>query len=197
MPKAHPDFARFYADMGNGGILRPWRGDVLRAVAPRWVSRPYRFTGTGALLAGGRWNTKHLVPAVYFSDSVGTLNAEAEAWAERHGFKVADLKPQTRITVQLELQSVLNLTARTTLATLGVTESELTSCDWKAEQDADLEPLTQALGRAAFELGVEGLVAPSARHVGGANIVLFQCHRRDRSIVQTHDEADIPFVHGL
>jgi RES domain-containing protein len=197
MPDAHAEFPRFFAAIQGGGLLKPWQGDVLRATHPRWVSRPYRFTGTGALLAGGRWNNPKLVPAVYLADSIHTLTAVAAAWAKRYGWKVADLKPQTRITVRLELQAVLDLRAPTTQAALGVTETQLTGCDWKAEQEADREPLTQAIGRAAFECLAEGLVAPSARHAGGANLVVFHSHRRDGTVVQAKDDASIPFVHGL
>ena len=197
MPTAHMDFSRIYAALKDGALFKPWQGDVLRSTAPRWVSSPYRFTGTGALLAGGRWNNLKLLPAVYLADSVETLNAEAEAWARRYGWKVADLKPQTRITVRLELQAMLDLTSPDSLRTLGFTAKRLTSCDWKAEQDAGREALTQAVARAAFETMSEGLIAPSARHPGGANIVLFPCHRRDGSVVLTKNEGDIPFMHGL
>lgn len=193
----HPDFPRVFAALKDGALLRPWRGDLLRATAPRWVSRPYRLSGAGALLAGGRWNNPKLIPAVYLADSVDTLNAEAEAWARRHGWRVADLKPQTRITVRLELQAVLDLTAPDTLRILGVTTDRLTACAWKADQDAGREALTQAIARAAFETMAEGLVAPSARHPGGANLVFFPCHRRDGSIVRTNDEDAIPAMHGL
>jgi RES domain-containing protein len=197
MPNAHPDFPRIYTVLKGGGLFSPWQGDVLRAVEPRWVSRPYRFTGAGSLLSGGRWNNPRLIPAVYFSTSVEALNAEAESWAKRHGFKVADLKPQTRITVRLELQAILDLTQPHTLAGLGLSSAQLTDCDWKAEQDAGREALTQAVGRAAFECLSEAIAVPSTRHSGGVNVILFPSHRRDGSVIQARDEASIPFVHGL
>jgi RES domain-containing protein len=197
MPDAHPDFQRLYNLLKDGELFGPWKGDVLRSAPPRWVSRPYRFTGTGALLAGGRWNVLKLIPAVYLSTSVETLNAEAESWARRHGFKVADLKPQTRITVHVEMQAVLDLTLPKTRTQLRLTAADLKSCDWKAEQNAGREALTQAIGRAAFESMSEGIVAPSSRHPGGINVILFSAHRRDGSVVRTGNEADIPLVHGL
>lgn len=197
MANAHARFPQFYAAIKNEPLFTPWQGDVLRATLPRWISRPYRFTGTGALLSGGRWNNLKLIPAVYFADSVQTLVAEAEAWANRYGWTVADLKPQTRMTVHLKLQAVLDLTAKATLAQLDLNVGQLTSCDWKADQDAGREALTQSLGRAAFECLAEGLVAPSARHPGGTTVVIFPSHRRDASTILTRDEAEIPFVHGL
>jgi RES domain-containing protein len=197
MPAAHPDFQRIYTALKDGGLFSAWQGDVLRSVEPRWVSRPYRFTGAGALLSGGRWNNPKLVPAVYFSSSVETLHAEAESWAKRYGFRVADLKPQTRITVRLQLQAILDLTQPDTLAALGLGSAQLTDCDWKAEQDASREALTQAIGRAAFECLSEAIAVPSTRHSGGMNVILFPSNQRDGSVVQTRNEASIPFVHGL
>jgi RES domain-containing protein len=197
MPTPHTRFASFYDALKDRALLNSWSGSALRAAAPRWISRPYRLTGTGALLSGGRWNNLKLVPAVYFADSVDTLNAEAEAWANRYQWKVDELKPLTRISVRFELKSVLDLTAKTTLKKLGLSTGELTACDWKAEQDAGREALTQALGRAAFECLADGLVAPSARHPGGVTLVFFPSHWHDGWVVSTHDEGEIPLMHGL
>ncbi len=197
VPTPHPDFPRYFTVLANPALLTAWSGDALRAVLPRWVSRPYRLTGVGALLSGGRWNVMKLTPAVCFSTTVETANAEAEAWARRYNLPVSALKPQTRFTARLEFQSLLDLTATTTLTALGISTADLTTCDWKAEQDADRESLTQAVGRAAFERMAEGLVVPSARFAGGVNVVLFPSHRRDGSRVVVADEASIPFMHGL
>ena len=197
MPSPHPDFPRYFAALADPALLTSWSDDVLRAALPRWVSRPYRLTGVGALLSGGRWNVLKLFPAVCFSTTVETVNAEAEAWARRYGLPVSALKPQTRFTARLTLQAMVDLTQPSVLAALGLTSADLTTCDWKAEQDANREALTQAVARAAFEQMAEGLVAPSARLAGGINIVLFPSHRRDGSGVLVRDEADIPFVHGV
>lgn len=196
MPTPHPDFLRIFTALSGGSRFAPWSGDVLRAAPPRWVSQPYRHTGVGALLTGGRFNPPKLIPALYFSTSVETLQAEAEAWAQRYGWKVGDLKAQTRYSARLEFQALLDLTAPPVLASLGLKPADLTGCDWKAEQDAGREGLTQAVGRAAFELMAEGLVVPSARRAGGVNVVLFPGHRRDGSQIVVRDEADLPFMHG-
>ena len=65
------------------------------------------------------------------------------------------------------------------------------------QQMAGTEPITQAIGRAAFEHLAEGLVVPSAQRAGGVNIVFFPSHRRDGSVIQALDEAGTPFMHGL
>ena len=184
-------------ELGAKQSRRMTEGDVLRAALPRWVSRPYRLTGVGALLSGGRWNVMKLFPAVCFSTAVETVNAEAEAWARRYSLPISALKPQTRFTARLEFQALLDLTAASTLTALGLTVGDLTTCDWNTEQDADREALTQAVGRAAFERMAEGLVVPSAQLAGGVNVVLFPGHRLDGSRIVGRDEANIPFMHGL
>src|SRR5256885_1874032 len=55
----------------------------------------------------------------------------------------------------------------------------------------------KAIARAAFEQLAEGLIVPSARLKGGVNIVFFPSHRRDGTLIQTLDEANVPFTHGL
>jgi RES domain-containing protein len=197
MPAPHPDFPQYFSAFADPALLQPWSGDVLRTALPCWVSRPYRLTGVGALLSGGRWNLPKLFPAVCFSTTVATANAEAEAWAQRYGFAVSALKPQTRFTARLEFQALLDLTTEPAMGALGLNTNDLTNCDWKGEQDADREALTQAVGRAAFERMAEGLIVPSARRTGGVNVVLFPGHRRDGSLVLVRDEASIPFMHGL
>lgn len=52
MPTAHPRFPEFYAAMANLALFIPWKGDVVRQAAPRYMSLPYRFTGVGSVKAG-------------------------------------------------------------------------------------------------------------------------------------------------
>lgn len=47
------------------------------------------------------------------------------------------------------------------------------SVDWRREMRAGHEPITQAIGRAAFEVGWEGLIVPSAADPGGYNLLVF------------------------
>ena len=197
MPTAHPDFTRFYSVLGNAAVFVPWQGNVLRQSAPRYQSLPYRFTGTGSLQAGGRWNVQGLMPTIYASADPATLAAEVnQRWA-RYGWTPAQHRAQLIVGMRWELQAVVDLTARATLRALGVTTTRLTGCNWEAEQNAGREALTQAIARAAFEWRAEGLVVPSARHRRGINLVYFPTHHRDGTQILTPDEANVPFVHGL
>jgi len=194
----HKDFPHFFNVLKNNpALFTPWKDDVFRQGLPRWMSLPYRFTGVGSVLAGARWSVQRLMPAVYASTDLATLSAEAYYKSRRYGWTAAQFQPQLVVNMRWELQSVVHLTTVAMLKALGVTRKEIVSCDWCAEQAAGRESVTQAIARAAFENLVEGLVVPSARRTGGVNIVYYPTHRRPGTLIQTLNEAAIPFMHGL
>ncbi|TLD71606.1 hypothetical protein FEM03_05545 [Phragmitibacter flavus] len=197
MTRPNPEFSKFYQALSNANAFTSWNGNVVRQTAPRWMARPYRFTGAGAVHSGGRWTVQRLMPSVYASTDPITLNEELYYKGTRYGFTDADFKAQLRAGMHWELQAVLDLTQPTILDLLGVSHTQIVSCNWEDAQKSGIEPITQAIARAAFEHLVEGLVVPSARRRNGVNVVYFPCHRRDGSLIQTLDEANIPFVHGL
>ena len=79
MPAAHADFLRFFQVLSDAALFTSWSGNVVRQSAPRWLSEPFRFTGAGALLAGGRWTVQRLMPTVYASTEPDTLLQPAPA----------------------------------------------------------------------------------------------------------------------
>lgn len=201
MPAAtpHPKFAHFFGVLN--GAAAPARvayvGNVFRSALPRWMSAPYRLTGVGAVVTGGRWNVRNLMPALNFGTTAAVAAAEADAEAIRNGWPVGSLNPQTRVAFNLALHSVLDLTDAAVRKALGVTRTALTKCDWTSDQSAGREALTQAVARAAFETLAEGLIVPSARLPNGVNVVIFPAHLQPASSVTAHQPDQIPFVHGL
>jgi RES domain-containing protein len=161
------------------------------------VPLTYRFTGVGSILAGARWSVQRLMPAVYASTDLATLTAEAYYKSRRYGWTPAQFQPQLMVNMRWEVQAVVDLTSAATLKALRVTRKQIVSCDWDGEQTAGGEPVTQAIARAAFENLAEGLVVHSARRAGGVNIVYYPTHRRDGTVIQSLNEAAIPFMHGL
>jgi RES domain-containing protein len=137
------------------------------------------------------------MPAVYASSDVRTLLDEAYYKSRRYGWKPADFRTQLAVKMNWRLNRMLDLTDAATLRELGVSKNALKNCDWKASQDAGDEALTQAIARAAFENMAEGLVVPSARNVTGINLVYYPSHRLAGTVIQTLNEEDIPFRHGL
>ncbi len=171
---------------------------MVRQSAPRWMSRPYRLTGLGSALGGARWSVKGLMPTIYASTDPATLSAEANYKGLRYGWTPADFHARLTVGMHWELQAVVDLTAVATLKDLGVTANEIVGVDWYAEQSAGREAVTQAIARAAFEQLAEGLVVPSARRLGGVNIVYYPSHRRDGTLIQTLNAAALPpDMHGF
>jgi hypothetical protein len=59
----------------------------------------------------------------------------------------------------------------------GLSVSEMIELDWRAANFKGEEVITQALSRAAFASGIEGLLLPSAaRRRGGFNLLWFPSH---------------------
>ena len=197
MPTAHPNFFHFFQALADPAIFVAWQGDLQRQAQPRYMSRPYRFTGVGSVYAGGRWSVKGLMPTVYASKDALTLSAEVNHKASRYGFTPAQLKAQLTVGMNWKLQAVVDLTAKATLRALNVTKAQIVHCNWEAEQAAGREAITQAIARAAYERLAEGLIVPSARRPSGVNVAFYPPHRRDGSLIQTFDEASIAFMHGL
>jgi len=194
----HADFPRFFDVLKNNPALFTRRQEqVFRQGLSLRMSLPYRFTGVGSVITGGRWSVRGLMPTVYASTDLKTLFAEANYKARRYGWRPAQFQPQLTIQMHWELHKVLDLTNAITLRALKVTKKVIVNSDWFAEQAADREPVTQAIARAAFENLAEGLIVPSARRKGGINLVYYPTHRRDGTVIQTLDEANIPFLHGL
>jgi RES domain-containing protein len=197
MPTPTPEFDRLFTTMKSLSLASSWSGQVFRMTLPRWVSKPYRLTGVGSLIAGGRWNVQSLMTAVYFSGDDLTVAAEADAKARRFGWNTSSLKPQTRFAANLQLNQILDLTAPSTLKALKLTKKTLTDCDWEADKVKGVEALTQAVARAAFELMLEAIVAPSARNPSGKNIIVFPSNLQKESVVDVIQADQIPFMHGL
>ncbi len=194
----HKGFPHFFDVLKNNpALFTPRAEDVFRQGVPRWISRPYRFTGVGSVFVGARWSVKSLMPTLYGSTELATLAAEAYYKSHRYGWTPAQFQPQLTVPMRWELQAVIDLTSAATLKALKVTTKDIVTCDWETEQAAGQEPVTQAIARAVFENLAEGLVVPSARCKGGVNIVYYPSHRRDGTVIQTLNEAMIPFMHGL
>jgi RES domain-containing protein len=193
----HPNFHRFFDVLKkDSSLFTSQKTDVFRQGLPQWMSLPYRFTGVGSVLYGGRWSVKGLTPAVYASADLRTLVAEAHYKYRLYGWKPPQLQPQLTIQMHWELQNVLDPTNAATLKAMKMTNKAIVNCDWSAEQTAGKEPVTQAIARAAFENLAAGLVVPSARRKGGVNLVYYPPHRRDGTVIQTLNEASIPVMHG-
>jgi RES domain-containing protein len=75
------------------------------------------------------------------------------------------------VAIDLKLAKVLDLTDGMVRKTLGVSATRMRADDWRKLNRHGAESLTQAIGRAGYESGLEGLMVPACD--GGRNVVWF------------------------
>lgn len=192
--KLNPRHGHFHATLVAKAdkLLRPWQGDCWRFQDAEFPTGKDILSGEGARVNGGRLNVRGSFPVVYGSLSEETALKEANARAKRYGLVVR--KPRIFVSIHLDLQRVLDLTDATTRHTLDLPLKVLREEDWEKLQDSGVEALGQALGRAAWQAGAEGVVIPSFAHRGGTNVAFFPGNRAIESKVQIYEEKILPGV---
>jgi RES domain-containing protein len=80
----------------------------------------------------------------------------------RRGLPDVQALPVVVVGLDLSLVRVLDITARQVRRSLGLTLRDLAGERWEQVQRRGGEALTQAIGRLAWSLGLEGLLVPSA-----------------------------------
>jgi RES domain len=140
---------------------RPLRAGMFRAMKLRWATDPL---GKRRPIFAGRFNVKDSARVLYFGDTHATCLSEVQALGAPH-FAVAI------IPVQIQLQAVIDLRDRSTLASLCTTRQE-----WMLNFRLRPNPTpSQALGEACARLGcVDGILYPSPAHAGGLDLAVIE-----------------------
>jgi RES domain-containing protein len=172
--KPHPETTRLRTALEKcePRLIR-WEGELFRSASPKYANKDDIITGAGSRAAGARWNPPGSFHTVYASLEVETAVAEALQHFRYYGFPVAKAMPRVIIALEAKLERVLDLRDGGIRRALGVSENRMISEPWREKQQKGREALTQALGRLAFELDVQGLLVPSAARRGGSNLILF------------------------
>ncbi|HEX3580537.1 MAG TPA: RES family NAD+ phosphorylase [Thermoanaerobaculia bacterium] len=142
-------------DLLQAAEVSDWDGTVYRHM---FGSQPPTRANTG----GARWNEPNLA-AIYTSCERETAVAEAEYY-----IALQPLRPRakrTLFTIRVSLKNVIDLTAADLIVQLGITNDVLGSIDHTA---------CRTVGAAVNWLGYNGLLVPSARRLGGTNLVIYQ-----------------------
>lgn len=150
-----------------------WVGEVYRSATPRYARTGDIVTGAGSARMGGRWNPPGSFPTVYASLQPEAAMSESLATFRYYGWNLYDAMPRVFRALEAHLANVLDLRRPEVLPYLGPWLERAQSEDWRALQRAGLEPMTQVIGRAAFESGLEGLLVPSFASVPNTNLVAF------------------------
>jgi RES domain-containing protein len=164
--------------------VRAFRGVLYRACDPAWANSRDLLTGDGSRAHGGRWNSPGSFAAIYLSQKFEGAIAEVLGLSGHYGFDPSARLPLTLVAIDAALESVLDLAEARVRKMTRLTLKLMTSCDWRQENTAGREAVAQALGRAAFDLGIQGIIVPSAVKRSLRNLIVFpanlgkSCHLR-------------------
>ena len=188
----HPESRRLARAVARAVPLAgPWAGVVFRSASPAYAATRDLLSGEGVRRHGGRWNPPGSLAAIYASETPETALAEALAQFRRYGIPDRDAMPRVLVALDLRLARVLDMTDGAVRRVLRVSRRRMTAEPWRRLQDSGREGVTQAIGRIAFEAGLEGMRTPSAALPGGVNFVVFPAALDAGSSV-TVAEADVP-----
>ena len=171
----HADYDRLRDAIGKLDTAS-FRGTLYRVSDPTYANTRDLLTGEGSRKYGGRWNAPGSLSVVYLAQSIEGAIAETLGMASHYGFNPAARLPLTLVAVEAILGAVLDLTDAQVRKALGTTLSAMGKCDWRGENAAGREAMTQALGRAAFANGLHGIIVPSATKRTFINVNVFPSH---------------------
>jgi len=137
----------------------------LRYPRPRAI-----LSGEGSFQHGGRWNAIGSFRAVYGSLSDTVAIEESRAIADYYGVTQPLLRPRLLVAIRFRLARVLDFS---TLSLGREEKATLAREDWRQRQGRGEESISQAIGRAAFLTGGEGMRVPSARVRDAINFIYF------------------------
>ncbi|HEB71378.1 MAG TPA: RES domain-containing protein [Nitrospirae bacterium] len=181
----HPDYEvlrRRIEACGNLG--QSFRGHVYRCSALEYAVEHKLVSGEGSKINGGRWNAPGSFRAVYTGQAPDTALKEAQAQARYYGLERYTIFPLFFVALNVSLHNVLDLTLGSLRQHLIVSQRRMLKTDWRSEQDNGREALTQAIGRAVFSAGFEGLLAPSVADPSGKILVFFPVKLKKSSTIQ-------------
>jgi RES domain-containing protein len=174
MTPSHPSFAKLVACCLRlaKDAAKPCEALGFRFAALRYGHSRDLVSGQGAKITGGRLNRTGTFPVIYTSTDPQTALAETFQNFASFGFAKAKVRPKLLVGLEIKIAAILDLCDPRIRRRLMLSLGDLAQ-PWWPVQEAGGEALTQALGRAAYEAGFEGVRLPSARQKGGINLNVF------------------------
>jgi RES domain-containing protein len=185
---SHPEFERIASSLRRVGA-RAWSGVVYRSTSPDYSASADLVSGEGARRHGGRWTPPGFFTAVSASLSPETALAEALAHFRHYRIPEADAMPRVLAALDVQVEALADLTHALARRTLRVSRRRMRAERWREASANGREALTQAIGRAAFEAGLEGLLVPSAPDRRGTNLLVFPARLRPGSRLRVRAPA--------
>jgi RES domain-containing protein len=173
-------------------LARVWSGIVYRSTSVKYATSADLLSGVGSKRNGGRWNPIGSFETVYTSTMPDTAMDEAFAHHRYFGIPIHKAFPRVFVAISAKLSKVLNLTDGKVRQHLRISLNKMFSEDWRREQDLGKESLSQTIGRAAFENGLEALLVRSAASSNGEGLVIFPTNLITTSRLEILNASDLP-----
>jgi RES domain-containing protein len=170
---------------------KPLRGEFYRVAGPRHTTAKEIISGTGAFIAGGRWSPPEMMKAVYLSEEPETAMHEANAHFRYYRLPLWKGMPRVVVGVRVVLETLLDLTTRSVAISLPEPMKLLLAEDWRAIMAHGNEATTQALGRAAYQAGIQAIRTPSKPDPQGFNLTVFPERFTKNSQLEVLNEAEL------
>lgn len=187
----HPRFAEVRRLIAAGASLwQPWEGRVFRAVEIAWARPEYLVSGEGTRVHGGRWMRAGVAAVVHGASSEAIAIKESRRAFEYYGIRRPRNNPRVSVEIEVSLRQTLRLCPVEEVMP-GFSGDEILAEDWEKLNGKGFETLAQAIGRAAWECRLEGLLVPSARDRRGRNLVWFPGNLGKHSVCRISGQADL------
>jgi RES domain-containing protein len=187
----NPDFATFQARLSEIGksFDRVLDQDVFRFINPKFSNAPDIVSGAGTLYASGRWLAVGTTRLSYSALSPETALAEVLAHVRYYNLPLSKALPSVLVNLHLKVSRVLDLREKQVQQALGLSLRDMRDVDWRLENQAEREAVTQAWGKAFSAALLEAVIVPSAADPHGANVLIFPDHLRRESKFEVIDEV--------
>jgi RES domain-containing protein len=188
---AHPDLPNLAVRLKTLGrnFDVSFEEDLFRFINPQFSKPEDIVSGAGALHAAGRWNLERSAPLSYASVAPETALAEALAHVKYYRLPKAKALPRVLVALRLKAQRVLDLRDGRVRKALRLSKEVMRKMDWRAENQAGAEALTQAWGKLFAAAGFEAVIVPSAADSGGSNVLVFPKNLQPGSRFQVKNEV--------
>jgi len=128
---------------------------------------------------------------VYASLTPETAMAETLAHNRYYGIAVEEAMPRTFVAIEAKLRTIVDFRLGSVRQRIQVSQDRILTVDWRKDVAAGREPITHLIGRAASDIGLEGIIVPSAADPNGHNLLIFPRN------LQTGSEIGVLNPNGL
>ena len=148
-------------------------------------------SGEGGLYGGGRWNSSGAMKIVYLSAAPETALREANEHFRARNLPVSNGFPKVVVSVAVKLERILDFTDPAVVGLMPEAPASLLAEDWRALMARGEESASQAIGRAIFKAGLQGLLVPSKPEPNGINLLVFPDHLTKKCRLEVLNAAEL------